>query len=94
VLAAVDQTLRAAFAFDARSFGQPIYLSEVIEVVQSVLGVVAVDVTRLYRADTKTPSLEQRLLAALPESSPKVDVLAAELLTIGSGPFDTLGVMS
>lgn len=94
VLATVDQTLRAAFSFDARSFGQPIYLSEVIEVVQSVLGVVAVDVTRLYRSDAKTPSLEQRLLAALPESSPKFDVLAAELLTIDTGLFDTLGVMS
>jgi predicted phage baseplate assembly protein len=94
VLAAVEQSLRSAFSFEARSFGQAVYLSEVIEVVQSVAGVVAVEVTRLYRADAVTPTLEQRLLAALPESLSNGDVLAAELLTLNSDPLDILGVMS
>jgi hypothetical protein len=69
-------------------------LSEVIALVQSVAGVVAADVTRLYRADAAVPTLEQRLLAALPQSLPNGDVLAAELLTLTTGPLDALEVMS
>lgn len=94
VLAAVEQVLRSAFSFDARSFGQAVYLSEVIELVQSVPGVVAVDVTRLYRPDKMAPGVEQRLLAALPEPSPNGTVLPAELLMLDDSPLDALGVMS
>ncbi len=94
VLAAVEQALRSAFSFDARSFGQAVYLSEVIELVQSLPGVVAVDVTRLYRPDKTVPGLEQRLLAALPEPLSNGTVLPAELLTLDDGPLDALGVMS
>ncbi len=94
VLAAVEQALRSAFSFDARSFGQVVYLSEVIELVQSVQGVVAVDVTRLYRPDQTAPKVEQRLLAALPKPLPNGAVLPAELLTLHSGPLDALGVMA
>ena len=94
VLAAVEQALRSAFSFDARSFGQAVYLSEVIKLVQSVLGVVAVDVTRLYRPDQTAPKVEQRLLATLPKPLPNGAVLPAELLTLDSGPLDSLGVMS
>ncbi len=75
--------LRAAFGFDARSFGQPVVLSEVFGVVQAVAGVVAVDVNELYRADTGPENHpEPRLVADLPRLG-----LAAELLTI-----DTAGI--
>ena len=94
VLATVEQALRSAFSFVARSFGQAVYLSEVIELVQSVPGVVAVDVTRLYRVGAANFGPEQRLVAALPESLSNGSVLPAELLTLDAGPLDVLGVMS
>jgi hypothetical protein len=47
VLAAVAAALQSGFSFDARSFGQPVTLSEVFEIIQNVPGVVAVDITRL-----------------------------------------------
>src|SRR5581483_4641431 len=65
VLAAVEQALRDEFSFAARSFGQPVRLSEVIAAIQAVPGVIAVDVDKLYRSGG-APSLQQRLLAQLP----------------------------
>ena len=89
VLAAVEQALRDNFAFSARSFGQPVILSEVISVIQAVPGVVAVDIDRLYRSGS-TPSLQQRLLADLPIMS-NGQLLPAELLTLDTAT--QLGVM-
>jgi predicted phage baseplate assembly protein len=80
---AIEAALRAAFDFDARSFGQPVALSEVISVIQRVEGVVAVDVNELFRTDAdpkKHP--EPRLSAALPDGA-----LAAELLTLDPAPI-------
>ena len=93
VLAAVESALSAQFSFGVRAFGQPVFLSEVIAAVQAVLGVVAVDTSKLYRADAAA-TLETRLLAALPETLSNADVAAAELLTLDSAPPDELGVMS
>ena len=54
VLAAVEQSLRKQFSFDARAFGQPVTLSEVIAVMQAAPGVMAVDLDKFYRvAGTK-----------------------------------------
>jgi predicted phage baseplate assembly protein len=92
VLAEVEEALRAQFSFDARAFGQPVMLSEVIAVIQAVPGVLAVDVDKLYRAD-ETPTRNDRLLAALPVVGPDGDLAAAELLTLDPTPFE-LGVMS
>ena len=51
----VEADVRAAllsyFAFDARAFGQPVALSEVMAAIQAVPGVVAVDVNALHRLD-------------------------------------------
>jgi len=93
VLAAVEQALRAQFSFDLREFGQPVMLSEVIAAIQSVAGVAAVDMNKLFRADAATAKLETRLLAALPETLANGDVVAAELLTLSPAPLDELGVM-
>jgi Baseplate J-like protein len=78
VLSAVQQALSAAFSFEARTFGQPVMLSEVIAVVHSVAGVELVDVDLLHRNDA-APGLSERLLAEMPHGETPS---AAELLTI------------
>jgi hypothetical protein len=64
----------------------------VIEAVQTVPGVVALDVIKFHRADV-VATLETRLLAALPETLSDGNLVAAELLTLDSAPLDELGVM-
>ncbi|MGB9182311.1 MAG: putative baseplate assembly protein [Pyrinomonadaceae bacterium] len=86
VLPVVEQKLRDEFSFDARRFGQPVALSEVVKVMQSVEGVVAVDVDKLYRADTPE-KLHQRLDAALPQAGGE-KVVAAELITLDPRPLN------
>jgi predicted phage baseplate assembly protein len=93
VLVAVEQVLRTQFSFDARAFGQPVMLSEVIAAIQGVAEVVAVDLDKLYRADAP-PTLQPRLLAALPETVGDGDVASAELLTLDPAPLDQLGAIS
>jgi predicted phage baseplate assembly protein len=92
VLAAVTDALRTEFSFDSRAFGQGVALSEVLAAMQSVLGVVAVDMNELYRVDG-TPGLNSRLLAAMPQAGAEGLVQPAELLILDPGPID-LGVMS
>jgi len=48
VLAAAEDALRTAFSFAARAFGQPVALSQVMAVIQSVPSVVSGDVHGLY----------------------------------------------
>jgi len=92
VLIAVENALRDKFSFDARAFGQPVFLSEVIATVQAVTGVLAVDVNKLYRVGAAA-TLQNRLLAALPETLADGSLVAAELLTLDPAPLDELGVM-
>ena len=102
VLASVEQTLRLAFSFDARAFGQAVALSEVMAIIQAVDGVVAAEVTKLYRADDPAgPGTNDLLLAAAPQAgagalpgSEDDIVLAAELLTLSAEPLDELGAMT
>jgi hypothetical protein len=49
VVAAANQAVAAALSFDARDLGQPVWASEVVEVLQSVTGVIAADLTALCR---------------------------------------------
>jgi hypothetical protein len=93
VLVAVEQVLRTQFSFDARAFGQPVMLSEVIAAIQNVDGIVAVDLDKLHRADAPA-TLQPRLLAALPETVGDGDVASAELLTLDPAPLDQLGAIS
>ena len=82
VLARVREALERAFGFDAREFGQPVSIDEVVAVAHRVAGVVAVDVDELRRADdAATPAVRPRLQAALPEVNGTA-VSPAELLTI------------
>jgi uncharacterized phage protein gp47/JayE len=79
VLEDVKDALEDAFSFDSRDFGQPVFLSEIISVIQAVEGVIAVDlespVTHLAaeRADW---------------DEDEVTVLAAQLLTIDTDGID------
>jgi len=82
VLPAVRAALTSAFAFDAREFGQPVSLDEVVAVIHRVRGVVAVDVNVLRRADQAAwPAVRPRLFAALPIVAGAV-VSPAEILTL------------
>ncbi len=85
VLAAVEQTLRASFSFEARTFGRSVHLSEIVAVMQNVPGVVAIDVNELYRTD-QPAGLSPRLAAAAPRLD-GTTVLAAELLTLDPRPL-------
>ncbi len=86
--AALVDSLRSAFGFDSRAFGQAVALSEVIATLQAVTGVVAVDIDALDRTDGVGGSgLDQPLLAGLPETASLAGSQAAELLTLGSDPI-------
>src|SRR5207244_679497 len=90
VLAAVEVALRARFSFEARAFGQPVALSEVVAAIQAIDGVSAVVLTALHRTGENPglPTLAgQRLIAAAPQAGSASTVLAAELLTLAPGPL-------
>jgi predicted phage baseplate assembly protein len=91
VHAAVEAALRDRFSFERRDFGQGVALSEVVAAMQSVDGVVGVNVSQLHRADAAA-GLGQRLGAALPSPGPDGRLRAAELLTLDPAPL-ALGVM-
>ena len=84
----VEADVRAAllsyFAFDARAFGQPVALSEVMAAMQSVPGVVAVDVNALHRLDlVGGGGVQPRLPARVPQPGTGGTPSPAELLTSG-----------
>ncbi len=90
VLAAVEAVLRAAFAFEARGFGQPVHASEVIALIQAVTGVVAVDLNLLF-VTGEAELLNPRLPAPVPRPGDAA-VDPAVLLTLDPRPI-ALGVM-
>jgi len=96
VLDDVGAALREKFSFEHRQFGQPVHLSDVYAVIQSVAGVIAVDIDRLYRTDeTESIPTDMRLNAALPEKDDITgELLGAEMLVLDSAPLTDLGVKS
>jgi hypothetical protein len=62
VFAAVQTALQDAFAFEQRTFGQPVTAAEIITVIQKVEGVVYVDLDALYLSSDSS-SLNQILLS-------------------------------
>lgn len=83
VLPEIERALRARFSFDARAFGQPVALSEVIGCMQRVNGVVAIDVDELYRTG-EAAALHPRLPADAPRAGSS-KAAPAELLTLDPG---------
>jgi len=96
VLAAVRDALALRFSFDARDFGRPVALSEVIAVMQAVPGVVSVDVDHLQRTDVpQSVDPAPRLLAELPAGGGAPEtVQPAELLTLDPASLQDLEATS
>lgn len=82
VMATVAETLRQRYAFDARYFGQPVALSDLIAAIQDVTGVTAVDLDRFARTDHPLPAIQPRLIADRPAMGADGVVPAAELLLL------------
>ncbi|MBB4842911.1 hypothetical protein HNP55_001426 [Paucibacter oligotrophus] len=97
VLAAVEAELRARYAFETRELGQPVQQSELIQRVQAVPGVRAVELRRLYGGSQPLaqtlPSCQDRLLAAAMRVQGQ-SLLPAELLSLAPGPLDELTEMT
>ena len=101
LLAVVETALRTHYAFDARALAQPVLQCDVIAVVHSVPGVVAVDLDFLYGgtspAAQTVKSLQERLLASrmrVVGSACAAVALPAELLTLDAAPLARLEEMT
>ena len=82
VLENVQFALFDRFNFERRTFGQPITASEVIATIQSITGVIAVDLDAFYRLD-RPRSLEQLLPALEARWDPGTqDSFPAQLLQL------------
>ena len=92
VLTAIHNDLRLRYAFDAREFGQPVALSQVVAATQAVPGVVAVDIDKLYRTNAPVPALSPRLIADRPAMGADGLVQAAELLLLDEPSLTNLKV--
>jgi hypothetical protein len=89
VEAAVKEALKAAFSFAARSFGQPVALSEVEAVMQNVPGVAFVDLDALHLGNTG--AREHYLPARNPDDGAALGAaLPAELLTLDETSLSAL----
>ena len=82
VMDAISADLEQRYAFEARAFGQPVALSEVIAAIQAVPGVVAVDLDRFARTGQSLPAIQPRLIADRPAMGADGVVPAAELLLL------------
>ena len=90
-MAAVQAALLDRYSFDARSFGQPVALSEAIAAIQSIAGVVAVDIDKFSRNDAPAPPSQPRLIADRPAMGADGVVQAAELLLLDESSLNQLG---
>ena len=86
VQAAVTATLLAAFGFDARDLGQSVTAAEVMSLVHTVAGVIAVDIVELLPYTDGPPPVDTALDAvpafAARYDSSSAQKLPAELLLI------------
>jgi predicted phage baseplate assembly protein len=83
---AIEAALRQTFSFQARSFGQPVYQSEVIAAIQEVPGVVDV-VLSIYSSSDPLETPEPQLAAAVPQAGSRGSITPAQLLTLDPGPL-------
>jgi hypothetical protein len=92
VLAGVESALRAAYSFDARALGEPVFASEIVAVAHTVAGVLGIDLDLLYKGTVA--GLADRLLAQLPAVGAGGTALAAGLLELDPADFDSLEVLT
>jgi hypothetical protein len=83
----IEAALRQTFSFAARSFGQPVYQSEIIAAIQEVPGVVDVVLNDMYNSSAGGPSLQKQLAATVPQAGSRGQIVAAQLLTLDPGPL-------
>ena len=81
LLAKVRTALQQRFAFENRDFGQPVTTSEAIATIQSIEGVVAVDLDALYLFGF-AKALQQSLAASTSRLDEQNQILPAELLLL------------
>lgn len=81
VKAIVESKLQDTFAFVDRSFGQNVTAAEIIALIQSISGVIAVDLEALYRVD-RPKTLEQCLTASSASWNPDTQFVPAQLLVL------------
>jgi len=55
VIAAVETSLKDAFSFEKRTFGQPVTTADIVSVIQNVPGVAATDLDQFYRYQDSVP---------------------------------------
>jgi hypothetical protein len=85
VMAAVSAALTSAFSFAQRSFAQAVTAAEILELIQGIDGVIAVDLTQLYQTgDPNGPSQTEPLpfLSALPARFENNAIQPAQLLLL------------
>jgi predicted phage baseplate assembly protein len=90
VIVAAKTALVAAFGFEARDFMQPVYLSEVLAVLQAVPGVIALTVDAFAYSDGTAATdsctgCQGDMLIAAPPTMSGTSLVGAQLLTIESG---------
>lgn len=94
VLSQAWQAVSAAFAFSARGLGQGVAASEIIEVIQGVPGVVAVQLTGLQRSGDPTSAATMLRAAGPRPASGTQPALGAELLVLDPATRGQLGAWS
>ena len=92
VTAEVERVLREAFSFDRRRFGQPVFHSEVVSLIQAVEGVSATTVGGLFRTGDGALA-NPSLIAATPVTGTRAQASPAELLLLDPRPL-SLGVLT
>ncbi len=94
VLLQAWQAVAAAFAFGARDLGQGVAVSEVIEILQGVPGVLAVQLPGLQRSGDSAPPAPVLLAAGPRPPSGTQPALGAELLLLDPATQGQLAVWS
>ncbi len=78
----VRAALNSTFTFERRQFGQAVTASKVVEIIQNIEGIIAVDLDALYQA-RRSKALEESLMALQARSDPQTDqVHPAQLLLL------------
>ncbi len=105
VISQVESALLKTFSFAARDFGQPVTAAEVITTIQSISGVVAVDLNALSLDSTAGSSgpVLRRVLPVLqilrrpiffrPKASPVQSFLAAQVASLEGGVFQPVELL-
>ena len=106
VLAAVRAALESRFSFEARSFGEPLALSEVMAVMQAVPGIIAVVVDQFHPLEQKlerrrsgssaspgSNRLYSRPAAGVPQARASQRILPAQLFRLPPISSEQIGVI-